>query len=231
MTKNLEDLSEITGFYKIYCLIEDETNEPFYIGSTNQALKMRFNVHIKNAKTGKSKLSNYINKIISLGKTFSIKLIEVLESKGLTMSESASKLLELEYLTIIKYMSDGHILYNTYDPTRKIENSIFIPIQNFETIVNFNKNIEWLRKTKQSVPIENDAWIYLSEAEKILNRRRTWIATRRIDKVVEPMNTNWYLIKGIDWDYEGKNLVFLKSSVTRLKSEMIRMGAAETSEF
>lgn len=95
----------------------------------------------------------------------------------------------------------------------------------------FNKNVEWLRKTRQSVPIKNDEWIYLPDAEKILNRRRTWISTRCIQKVVGPMNVNWFLIKGIDWNYEGKNLVFLKSSVQRLKREMIRMGAAETSKF
>lgn len=104
----------------------------------------------------------------------------------------------------------------------------------------FNDNIEWLRKNQtKSVPYQNDKtaeWIYLEEAKQILNRGRTWLSTRMLEpnEVQHPMNTNWFLIRGLDWSKEGKLLVFKATSIYRLKSEMIRMGAqsgyAELSE-
>lgn len=97
----------------------------------------------------------------------------------------------------------------------------------------FNKNVEWLKKNRQSVPIENNAaeWIYQAEAQKILNRSRSWIETRRINAAMQPMNTNWFLIRGIDWQYEGKMLIYRRASILRLKSEMIRMGASKESTY
>jgi hypothetical protein len=94
----------------------------------------------------------------------------------------------------------------------------------------FNDNIEWLRKNHQSVPTKNHVgaeWIYLEEAKQILNRGRTWLTTRMLEphEVQPPMNTNWFLIRGLDWSKEGKLLVFKATSIYRLKSEMIRMGA------
>lgn len=99
-----------------------------------------------------------------------------------------------------------------------------------DEIKRFNDNIEWLRKNQtKSVPHEKPTadWIYLEEAKKILNRGRTWLATRMLEphEAQPPMNTNWFLIRGLDWSKEGKLLVFKAASIYRLKSEMIRMGA------
>lgn len=103
--------------------------------------------------------------------------------------------------------------------------------EQLEEVKRFNDNIEWLKKNhSQSVPMktaENADWIYLTDAIKILNRGRTWITTRMLEpnEAQPPMNTNWFLVRGLDWSKEGKLLVFKSSSIYRLKSEMIRMGA------
>lgn len=86
-----------------------------------------------------------------------------------------------------------------------------------------------LENQHQSVPNENNLpeWINAHQAQKILQRGRTWLNSRMIESVTYPMNTNWFLIRGVDYTYEGNRLVFRKSSVQRLKSEMRRMGATE----
>lgn len=96
----------------------------------------------------------------------------------------------------------------------------------------FNENIEWLKKNHSySVSYKNTEkateWVYLPVAESILNRGMTWIKTRMLEahEANPPINTNWFLIRGLDWEKEGKLLIFNKNSVMRLKSEMIRMGA------
>lgn len=99
-------------------------------------------------------------------------------------------------------------------------------------LLQFNRNVEWLKKNHQllSVPIENcPEWINAEDALKILGRGRTWLKTRMMEELpTEPCNTNWFLIRGVDYEREnGKILVFRSASVQRLKAEMRKAGAAE----
>jgi len=95
----------------------------------------------------------------------------------------------------------------------------------------FNLNVEWLKKNHQlSVPLENyPEWIGSEDAMKILNRGRTFLKSRMIENygaASKPMNTNWFLIRGVDYEREnGKRLIFRSKSVLRLKAEMRTMGA------
>jgi len=101
-------------------------------------------------------------------------------------------------------------------------------------IKKFNQNVDWLRKNHRSEPYENTGeWIYLGEAMKVLNRKRTWIQTRMVEAAdaVPPINLNWFLVRGLDYQHEGKLLVFKRSSIARLKAEMVRMGAPKESAF
>lgn len=96
----------------------------------------------------------------------------------------------------------------------------------------FNKNVEWLKKNPVSVPNENKwpEWITAEDALKILGRGRTYLKGRMIENYDSsmPMNTHWFLIRGVDYEREnGKILVFRSASVLRLKAEMRKMGAAE----
>lgn len=86
----------------------------------------------------------------------------------------------------------------------------------------FNSNVDWLRKNQKSVPFKNEPeeWIELPEAMSILHRSRTWVRTRMQDEIVQPINVNWFLFKGVDWSREGNRLVFKRSSIVRLKEEM-----------
>jgi hypothetical protein len=45
------------------------------------------------------------------------------------------------------------------------------------------------------------------------------------------MNADWFLVKNFDWITMENSYIFNKASIERLKSEMIRMGAAEKSDF
>ena len=63
----------------------------------------------------------------------------------------------------------------------------------------------------------------MPEAQEILNRSKEWVKTRMVAFVIHPMNADWILMEN--------SYIFNKASIDRLKSEMIRMGAAETSEF
>ena len=92
--------------------------------------------------------------------------------------------------------------------------------------LNQNFALLWKTNPSQFVPNESE-WIYIEEAMKLLNRKRSWMRTRMLtpNQVTHPINTNWFLIRGVDWQYEGKLLIFKRDSILRLKSEMIRLGA------
>jgi hypothetical protein len=86
-----------------------------------------------------------------------------------------------------------------------------------------------LENHHKSTPYESTLpeWINAAQAQKILQRGRTWLNSRMLETVTQPINTNWFLIKGLDYTYEGNRLIFKTSSVQRLKAEMRRMGAKE----
>lgn len=96
--------------------------------------------------------------------------------------------------------------------------------QDLQAIKQFNDNVEWLRKNKVT-PIDTiqDEWLTVIQAEKILDRRRTWIQTRMIapEDVKQPMNVNWFFIRGLDWKREGSKLMFKRSSIERMKNESL----------
>lgn len=100
--------------------------------------------------------------------------------------------------------------------------------EQLKEIKRFNKNIEWLRKNQQSAPYENnfEDEVKIPEALKILGRGRTWLTTRMLtpEQVKQPMNTQWFLIRGIDWEREGSQLVFKRASLERLKQELRTLG-------
>lgn len=102
-------------------------------------------------------------------------------------------------------------------------------------IQTFNRNVEWLKKNHAAASVPNESewpeWIGVEEALKILGRGRTYLKSRMIEDYVtasKPMNVNWFLIRGVDYEREnGKILVFRSASVQRLKAEMRKAGAAE----
>lgn len=98
--------------------------------------------------------------------------------------------------------------------------------EQFEEIKKFNRNVGWLMKNPQSVPVETSEWIKVNEAMKLLERGRTWIQTRMLkpEEATGNINVNWFLIRGADWDREGNQLIFKRESILRLKSEMRRLG-------
>lgn len=98
--------------------------------------------------------------------------------------------------------------------------------EQFHEIKLFNKNIEWIKKNRQSVPVENKDWIKVSEAMQLLDCGRTWIQTRMVkpEEVTAPINLNWFLVRGIDWQRKGNQLVFKRESILRLKTELRQLG-------
>ena len=95
----------------------------------------------------------------------------------------------------------------------------------------FNENCEWLRTTKHLDTVElaennTTEWINSKQALTIFNRSSTWLKGRMLkpEQVKQPINVNWFLIYGVDWAHEGKMVVFKKSSVLRLKTEMVNIG-------
>ncbi|MEI8111133.1 MAG: hypothetical protein WCH59_09105 [Chitinophagia bacterium] len=94
----------------------------------------------------------------------------------------------------------------------------------------FNRNVEWLKENHQFLTPntleELPDWIDIVTAKNLLQRSRTWIRMRMIqpDDVSYPMNTNWFLIYGVDWHREGSKIVFARQSVQRLKNELRSMG-------
>ena len=98
------------------------------------------------------------------------------------------------------------------------------------SITELNENLQLIGKTQTtSVPNESNLpeWINAHQAQSILQRGRTWLNGRMLEAANHPMNTNWFLIRGLDYTYEGNRLAFRKESVLRLKAEMRRMGATE----
>jgi hypothetical protein len=101
-----------------------------------------------------------------------------------------------------------------------------------ELLLEFNRNVEWLKKNQQllpanTVPLEQlPDWIDIAMAKNILQRSRTWIRMRMLqpDDVSYPMNTHWFLIYGVDWHREGSKIVFNRQSIQRLKNELRSMG-------
>lgn len=100
-------------------------------------------------------------------------------------------------------------------------------------LAEFNRNVEWLKKNQQllpnqSSPYETDLpdYLYMQDAKRVLQRGRTWITWRMItpDDLTPDMNTNWFLIYGLDWHREGSKIMFKKDSIMRLKKELKSMG-------
>ena len=95
----------------------------------------------------------------------------------------------------------------------------------------FNENCEWLRSANSTFLSDKnlnviDDWIDVQQALSIFKRSATWLRCRMLkeDQVKQPMNVNWFLIHGVDWAHEGKKIVFKRTSVLRLKAEMLNIG-------
>lgn len=96
--------------------------------------------------------------------------------------------------------------------------------QTLTEIKKFNQNIEWLKKNHQSVPSEIPSeWIDLKEVKKIIDRGRTWLKSRMIhaESASQPINYNWFLVYGLDWRREGSRIMFKRTSIIRLKDEVL----------
>ena len=99
------------------------------------------------------------------------------------------------------------------------------PNDSLPVVKEFNRNIDWLRKNKESIESSNNApdLLYKDQAAKLLNRSENWLEKRMIKQkdCFQPMNMNGYLIEGIDWTKEGKFVVIKHESVLMLKSSML----------
>lgn len=102
-------------------------------------------------------------------------------------------------------------------------------MENSNAILNelrkLNSNFERLF-AKQS--IADSEWIRVTDAMAMLNRAETWIRTRMIDPDkngvdIRTIPVNWYLIKGVDWKYDGKWRIFKRTSIERLKEELQKL--------
>lgn len=90
----------------IYCLVNNKSGIPFYVGSALN-FKARAAFHLKESKTGKSKVYKYIqNNNIE----FSVIELETSEFKNFGQKNKA------EGVWYDKLVSEGAVLYNTYRP-------------------------------------------------------------------------------------------------------------------
>jgi hypothetical protein len=98
-------------------------------------------------------------------------------------------------------------------------------------IERFNANVEWLVDNYKkgnivfTEAIQSDT-VGVPEAVKFLGRGRTWISARMIvpEKVTEGLNTDQYLLYGVDWYRESSRIVFKRESLIRFKNEMRAIG-------
>jgi DNA-binding CsgD family transcriptional regulator len=90
----------------IYCLIDNKSNTPFYVGSAEN-VKARFKAHVRSSLTEQTKLYKYIreNNI-----SFSLKELETRNFKNFGQKNKA------EGVWYDKFVGDGIVLYNTHRP-------------------------------------------------------------------------------------------------------------------
>lgn len=98
-------------------------------------------------------------------------------------------------------------------------------------IERFNANVEWLADNyKKGNIVFSEAsqkdTVEMPEAIKLLGRGRTWISARMIvpEKLTEGLNTDQYLVYGVDWHREASKIIFKRENLIRFKSEMRTMG-------
>lgn len=175
----------LKGSYKIYGLIDPNTEDIMYIGLTKQWISYRLNKHIDDARKLNSKTDkdNWIRSLLNEGKKPRVHQLEKLN----TQDEREAKLIENEY---IKKYGITNIKLNTFEYTkekkesRKIDRTSFInklkdlklqgktnkEVAN-ELNVKRDKVLYWTKKLgidKQSEIREQNRWI-----KELLNRKYT----------------------------------------------------------
>ena len=91
--------------------------------------------------------------------------------------------------------------------------------------------IEALLENRQSVPLKTDPedLITAAEAQAILKRSRSWLDSRIVDADAlaenPTMPADWYFVEGLDTFFDGKNRVFKRKAIDRMKSELIHIAA------
>lgn len=100
-----------------------------------------------------------------------------------------------------------------------------------EVIKRFNKNVEWLKRTRQgdgSSPdvTQNHTWLSVKEATKFIDRSRSWIARITVISANQVSDTSMLLVKGLDWKRETNRIYYKRSSLENLKKGMEKAGEA-----
>lgn len=91
--------------------------------------------------------------------------------------------------------------------------------------------IEALLENRQSVPPKTNPedLITAAEAQAILKRSRSWLDSRIVDADAlaenPTMPADWYFVDGLDTFFDGKNRVFKRKAIDRMKSELAHIAA------
>lgn len=100
-----------------------------------------------------------------------------------------------------------------------------------EEILRRLDKIESLLENRQFVPLKTnpEELITAQEALSILKRSRSWLDSRIVDAddlAENPtMPADWYFVEGLDTFFDGKNRVFKRKAIDRMKSELVHIAA------